>query len=134
MTYPPIVPYLAVSDADAAIAFYKRAFGAEERMRVPRPNDARVMHAEVAIAGGLVMLADGAPEIGFAAPRAGEAVPVGLMTALATPDLVDATFARAVEAGARAETEPHDAPWGARFAGVVDPFGHRWWLHAPLPA
>jgi Glyoxalase/Bleomycin resistance protein/Dioxygenase superfamily len=78
--YPTIVPYLAVSDAAAAIDFYKRAFGAEEKMRVPGENRG-IMHAEVLINGGLIMLTDSAPEQGFPAPNAGELVPSGLWCA-----------------------------------------------------
>jgi PhnB protein len=129
--YPTIVPYLAVSDAAAAIDFYKRAFGAQEKMRVPGENRG-IMHAEVLINGGLVMLTDSAPEMGFPAPNPGDRVPVGIMVAWTKPAEVDAVFARAVEAGGTAETEPRDEPWGSRFAGVIDPFGQRWWLHAPL--
>lgn len=127
--YPPIVPYLAVADAAAAIDFAVAAFGAEVVTRVPRP-DGRVMHAELRLNGGMVMLADSAPEHGFAAPAEGRPVPVGLMVRWPGPEEVDQVFARAVAAGGRPETEPRDEPWGARFAGVVDPSGHRWWLYA----
>jgi PhnB protein len=130
-SYPTIVPYLAVADAAAAIDFYKRAFGAEERMRVPGPDRA-VMHAEILVNGGLVMLTDSAPQVGFPAPAPGEKVPVGIMVAWPTPADVDAIHARAVAAGAGSETEPRDEPWGARFAAVTDPYGQRWWFHAPL--
>jgi len=130
-SYPTIVPYLAVADAAAALDFYKRAFGAEERMRVPGPDRA-VMHAEILVNGGLVMLTDGAPQVGFPAPASGDKVPVGIMVAWSTPMDVDAMHARAVAAGASSEIEPRDEPWGARFAAVTDPYGQRWWLYAPL--
>jgi PhnB protein len=109
--------------------FYKRAFGAEEKMRLPGENRG-IMHAEILINGGLIMLTDSAPEMGFPAPKQGDQVPVGIMVCWSKPADVDAIFANAVAAGAAAETEPRDEPWGARFAGVIDPFGHRWWLHA----
>lgn len=131
--YPTIVPYLSVSDADRAIAFYKQAFGAEEKLRVPGPNRP-VMHAEILVNGGLIMLTDASPEIGFPAPSKGDQVPVGIMVAWPEPRDVDSIFARAIAAGGTSQTEPRDEPWGARFAAVLDPFGHRWWLHAPLPA
>lgn len=130
--YPTIVPYLAVADADAAIAFYKAAFGAEEKIRVPGPEGRGIMHAEVLINGGHVMLTDPSPENGFVPPAEGARAPVGIMVQWSRPEEVDAIFHRAVAAGGIAETEPRDEPWGARFAGVVDPFGQRWWLHAPL--
>lgn len=129
--YPTIVPYLAVSDCPGAIEFYKRAFGAEEKMRVPGENRA-IMHAEILINGGLVMLTDSAPEVGFPAPSKGDRVPVGIMVGWARPEDVDAAFARAVAAGGTVETEPRNESWGARFAAVTDPYGQRWWLHAPL--
>jgi PhnB protein len=132
--YPPIVPYLAVRDAAAAIDFYIRAFGAEEKLRVPGENGRGIMHAEVRIGAGTVMLTDPAPSLGFNPPAPGERAPVGIMVALPTPAEVDALFRRATEAGGEPETEPRDEPWGARFAGIVDPWGHRWWLHAPLQA
>ena len=46
------------------------------------------------------------------------------------PADVDRLFAQALAAGGTAETEPRDEPWGARFAGILDPYGHRWWLFA----
>jgi uncharacterized glyoxalase superfamily protein PhnB len=131
-TYPPIVPYLAVEDADRAIDFYKAAFGAEERMRMPSADGASVMHAELLVRGGYLMLANASPDKNFRAPRPGEVPPLGLMLAYDVADEVDSAFRRAVELGARVETEPTDADWGSRFAGIIDPFGHRWWLHAPI--
>jgi PhnB protein len=131
--YPTIVPYLAVADAAAAIDFYTSAFGAEEKMRVPGAERG-IMHAEVLINGGLIMLTDSAPEVGFPAPRAGDQVPVGIMVCWDRPADVDAIYARAISAGGTPETPPRDEPWGARYAAVRDPFGQRWWLHAALDA
>jgi PhnB protein len=130
--YPTIVPYLAVADAAAAIAFYESAFGAEEKMRVPGAERG-IMHAEVLINGGLIMLTDSAPDLGFPAPRPDDQVPVGIMVRWDRPAEVDAIYARAIAAGGTSETEPRDEPWGARYVAVRDPFGQRWWLHAPLP-
>src|SRR5829696_5938425 len=115
---------LSVSDAGAAIDFYKQAFGAEEKMRVPGPNRP-VMHAEILINGGLVMLTDSSPEVGFPAPSKGDQVPVGIMVAWPEPGDVDVIFTRAVAAGGTSQTEPRDEPCGARFAAVLDPFHHR---------
>ena len=85
------------------------------------------MHAEILINGGLVMLTDFAPQVGFPAPAPGESVPVGIMVAWPKPEDVDAIHARAVAAGAASNTEPRDEPWGpARFAAVTDPYGQRW--------
>ena len=130
--YPPIVPYLAVGDAAAAIAFYQAAFGAEEKLRVPGEGGRNVMHAEITINGGMIMLTDAVPEHNFPGPSPDAPVPVGLMLAWPLPDDVDRIFAKAVSLGAKAETQPREEPWGARFAAVTDPWGQRWWLHAPL--
>jgi predicted enzyme related to lactoylglutathione lyase len=121
------VPYLAVSDARAAIDWYADVFGAElvgEPIVMP---DGRIGHAELALAGGIVYLADAHPEIGVTAPRPGEAT-VSLMLPV---DDADAVRARAIGAGARGDREPYDG-YGERNAWIVDPFGHRWGLHSPL--
>jgi PhnB protein len=129
--YPPMMPYLAVADADAAIDFYCRAFGATEKLRVPG-KDRKVMHAEVRIGEALIMLTDSAPELGFPAAQPGDKVPVGLMVQWRSPADVDRLHDQAVAAGAVSDTAPRDEPWGARYAALRDPFGHRWWLFAML--
>src|SRR4051812_5136848 len=63
MEYPAgIVPHLIVSDANAAIEFYKRAFGAEETMRMPAPDGRRIMHAQMRIGPSTIFLNDDFPE------------------------------------------------------------------------
>jgi uncharacterized glyoxalase superfamily protein PhnB len=131
--YPPFVPYLSVADADAAIDFYRRAFGATEKLRVPG-SDRRIMHAELVVGEALIMLTDSAPEVGFPAAEADQQVPVGLMVQWPSAAEVDRLHEQAVSAGGTSETAPRDEPWGARYAAVRDPFGHRWWLFAMLPA
>jgi PhnB protein len=130
--YPPIVPYLLVPDGAAALDFLARAFGAEERMRVPGADGRGVMHAEVTVGTGLVMLAEPPrDEAGAYPPPAGPS-PVGIMVQLGAPADVERLHERAVAEGGTSEIAPRDEAWGARFAGIVDPSGHRWWLHAPL--
>ena len=120
--YPTVIPYLAVDDASAAIDFYKRAFGAKERVRMPMP-DGKVMHAELEIGDSLVMLSDPFPQSSYKTPTDASATTVGIF--LYTED-VDATHKQAVEAGATSEQEPENMFWGDRFARVTDPFGHSW--------
>src|SRR3954469_11264179 len=67
--YPQVTPYLAIDGAAAAIEFYKKAFGATERMRFDAPGG-RIGHAEIEIEGGLIMLADAHAEIDFRSPVA----------------------------------------------------------------
>jgi PhnB protein len=133
-----VTPYLTVKGAADAIAFYRKAFGASEITRMPAQDGKRLMHAAISIKGGTVMLADeflehadyGAPP----APSADRPPPVAVAIACDAPADVDATFRQAVEAGCKSTVDPQDMFWGARFAMLRDPFGHRWMLNAPLPA
>jgi uncharacterized glyoxalase superfamily protein PhnB/DNA-directed RNA polymerase specialized sigma24 family protein len=117
-----VVPYLAVADARRALEWYVEAFAARHRGEPIVMPDGRVGHAELEIAGGVLMLADEFPDIGVAAPRRGESASVTLHISV---DDVDALTRRAVAAGATLERPPADYPYG-RNAVVRDPFGHRW--------
>ena len=122
--YHSLTPYLAVRGAAKAMDFYRRAFGAEEVVRMAAP-DGSVMHGEMRIGDSMFMLGEAAPERGAHAPQDFSPVgsPVGV---LIYTDDVDALFARAVEAGAEVEEAPQDMFWGDRYGKLVDPFGHRW--------
>jgi PhnB protein len=120
--YHSVTPYLAVHDAAAALEFYKQAFGARERMRMPAPGG-RVGHAEIEIGGSCIMLADEYPEIGFRSPRAIGGTPVNLH--LYVED-VDAVMAQALAAGAKEVRPVKDQFYGDRTGSVEDPFGHVW--------
>jgi PhnB protein len=138
MAKPPGVqgtnPYLTVKGAADAIALYKEAFGAKENTRMPAQDGKRLIHADLSINGGTVMLSDEFQEHGGpAAPTATKPASVAIAIQYAKPAEVDATFHRAVEAGCKSTMEPSDTFWQARFAMLVDPFGHRWMLNAPLP-
>ncbi|MDG3007491.1 VOC family protein [Paludisphaera mucosa] len=120
-----ITPYLAFNGAAEAIEFYKKAFGAEELVRMPFPGpDGQMVvgHAELKIGDSMVMLGMACPEQGSVAPGGGGA---SVSIHLYVPD-VDAVFARAIEAGGTAAMPPTDMPWGDRFGKLVDPFGHHW--------
>jgi predicted enzyme related to lactoylglutathione lyase len=123
-------PHLAVSDARRALAWYVEALGARPRGEPIVMPDGRIGHAELDLAGGVLMVADEFPEIGVVAPRAGEGAAVTLHLNVGD---VDAVTARAVGAGAGLERPPADHPYG-RNAVVRDPFGHRWMLSSePAP-
>jgi PhnB protein len=66
--YHSVTPYLIVKGADRAIDFYKKVFGASERMRMDGPNGT-VGHAEIEIDGSAIMLADEFPDMGFRSPQ-----------------------------------------------------------------
>lgn len=123
-----VIPYLAVRAADRALAWYAEVLGARLRGEPIMMGDGRIGHAELEIAGGVLYLADEHPEIGVAAPQPGAAT-VSLVLPVAD---VDEVAARAAEAGGQLTRPPYDGH-GLRNATVVDPFGHRWMLQAPLP-
>jgi PhnB protein len=120
--YPVVAPYLIVSGAAAAIDFYKQIFGATERMRMDAPGG-KVGHAELLIGGCLIMLADEFPDMGAVGPKTVGGSPVTLH--LYVED-VDATVARAVDAGAMVTRPVETKFYGDRSGGLTDPFGHAW--------
>ena len=120
-----LIPYLAVRDARAAIAWYGEAFGARI-VGEPYQDGDRIGHAELEVAGATVYLADEYPELGLAGPEDGR---VSVSLHLVVPD-VDAAVDRAVQTGAVLTRPIDDAPYG-RTGVVVDPYGHRWMLQTP---
>ncbi len=120
--YSSVTPYLVVSGAAAAIEFYSAVLGAKETMRMDAP-EGRIGHAEIKIGDSIVMLADEAPDYDALAPGTVGGTPVSLMVYV---DDVDATFARAIENGARQTQPVDDKFYGDRSGGFEDPFGHRW--------
>ncbi|HJR26950.1 MAG TPA: VOC family protein [Acidimicrobiales bacterium] len=120
--YPRVIPYLAVDGAAAAIDFYTSVLDAKERMRMPGPAD-KIGHAELEIGDSIVMLADEFPEVGNRGPRSIGGSPVSIMVYV---EDVDATFAKALAAGAT-ETQPlEDKFYGDRSGAFEDPWGHAW--------
>jgi uncharacterized glyoxalase superfamily protein PhnB len=120
-----LTPHLVVNGAAEAIEFYKRAFGAEEIARMPFPGkngQTKLGHAELRISDSKLYLADEFPDYGSVGPSGGRS-PVTIH--LYVTD-ADATFARAVEAGATVSMPLADMFWGDRFGKLVDPFGHHW--------
>jgi len=121
-TQATLTPHIVCADAAQAIEFYKRAFGAEEQMRLPGP-DGKLMHAAVRIGGSMLMLVDENAAWGALGPLALKGTPVTLHLQVAD---VDAVVAQAVAAGAKLTLPVDDMFWGDRYGQVEDPFGHRW--------
>jgi uncharacterized glyoxalase superfamily protein PhnB len=119
-----VFPYLRTRDGNAAIKFYKEAFGATEDFRLMEPGG-RIGHAELKFGTMTVMVSDEYPEYGIHAPQA--AVPTGSAVHLHVSD-VDALAERAVKAGATLVMPPQDQFYGERTARLKDPFGHEWLL------
>lgn len=126
--YNTLQPYLYIRNCTAAIEFYKTAFGATERMRMTRP-DGCIAHAEMQLGDCCVMMADEHPNIGVYSPAHYGGSPVSLHFYV---EDCDATFRQAIAAGAMQKREPADQPYGDRMAGIIDPFGHTWWIAGPM--
>jgi len=135
-TQKQIVPYLTVSDGNAAIAFYKKGLGAKEIQRMPAEDKKRLMHAEVEINGHSLYLSDDFPEYTGGAARTPEKLggtPFSIFVQLTAPKEVDQWIAKAAKAGANVTMPAADQFWGDRFGQITDPFGHSWSFGAPLP-
>ncbi len=120
--YPRVTPYLIVDGAAAAIDFYRSVLGASERMRLPMP-DGRVGHAELQLGDSIIMLADENPDMDIRGPASIGGTPVSMHVYVEDSD---ATFDRALEAGAKALRPVEDRFYGDRSGQFEDPFGHRW--------
>ena len=120
--YHTLTTFLAFDDASAAIDFYKKAFGATERMRMEAPGG-KIGHAELEIGDSLLMLADSFPQSHTRPPKALGGTTGGVFMYV---EDVDATVQRALDAGATVKMEVTDQFWGDRFGTIEDPFGHSW--------
>lgn len=122
--YHTLTPYLNIKGAMAAIEFYKKAFGAKENARIMMP-DGSIAHAEIEIGDSKIMLAEENLQWGNKSPQTIGGSPVCLC--LYVTD-VDATFAKALEAGAKVTGEMvvKDQFYGDRTGSLTDPFGHMW--------
>jgi PhnB protein len=120
--YSVMTPYLAIDGAAAAIEFYKKAFGATERMRMEAPGG-KIGHAEIDIAGGVIMLADEYPDIEFRGPQSRGGTTVIIHVYVTD---VDAFCDRAVRAGATLVRAVADQFYGDRSGQLRDPYGHMW--------
>jgi len=121
--YHTATPYLSVKNAGEAIDFYKSAFGAEEIVRMSGPDGKSVMHAEIKIGNSMLMIADEFPQAEVKSPKTLGGTSVNIF--LYVQD-ADATFQKAVNAGAKVTMPPTDMFWGDRYGKVVDPYGHSW--------
>lgn len=120
--YHTATPYLTLDDCARAIDFYKRAFGAQEIMRMDTPHG-KIGHAELKIGDSAIMLTDEMPGCESRSPKSLGGTTGSIF--LYVTD-VDAAYKRAVDAGAKADMPPADMFWGDRFGKLTDPFGHSW--------
>jgi PhnB protein len=111
-----VTSYLIVPGVERLIEFLKQAFGGEPGICTRRP-DGTVMHADIRIGDSMIEMGE--------SNETWKARPGSLH--LYVED-VDATYRRALEAGATSLYEPDDKPYGSREAGVEDPSGNYWFL------
>ncbi|MGF1611660.1 MAG: VOC family protein [Kiloniellales bacterium] len=132
-----VIPHLVVEDAAAALEFYKQALGARETMRVPAEDGKRLLHAELQVNGARIYLRDDFPDFREQCGANHVQPPKQMGGTSVTLHLdvedCDAAVKRAETAGATVTMPPEDAFWGARYAQVVDPYGHAWSFAHPLP-
>jgi len=116
-------PNLICHDANEALGFYARAFGAQEIMRALGPDGQKIWHALMKIGDSFIMVADEMPEMGAVSPRTLSGTPVSMF--LYVED-ADALWKQATGAGATVVMEIMDAFWGDRCGTLTDPYGHQW--------
>ncbi len=120
-----ITPHLVIRGAAEAIEFYKKALGAEERMRMASP-DGRITHAELKIGDSILFLADEFPEMGGTCSRSPQSLGATTVTLMLYVPDVDTAFKRAIDAGAKSVMPVADMFWGDRYGTITDPYGHTW--------
>ena len=126
--YGTVTPYLIIGGANDAIEFYKKVFGATERMRIGGPGGI-LGHAEIQIGDSVIMLADEFPDMGFKSPKSYGGTPVSTCLYV---EKVDEVFALAVSEGAEVLKPVENQFYGDRSGTVVDPFGHVWTISSRI--
>jgi PhnB protein len=121
-----ISPWLSVRNSQAAVTFYKSAFGAVEVFRLEAPDGALV--ARLSIQGAEFWISDESPENGNFSP---ETLGGGTVRMIITVSDPDSMFSMALTAGAK-EVSPVNEEHGWRSGRLSDPFGHHWEIGRPL--
>jgi uncharacterized glyoxalase superfamily protein PhnB len=114
-----VTPQLIVEGATEAIAFYQKAFGAEEITRAPDPSGQKIWHCALKIGNAQIFVNDNFPEMGSQPTKTDLWI---------YSDRVDAAFKRAVDAGCTVTMPLSDMFWGDRMGGLSDKWGNRWML------
>jgi PhnB protein len=115
--YPNVTPYLVNEGVDRVIRFLRQAFGAAEKFPPMKRPDGAIMHAQMRVGDSVIMMGEASSDY-----------PPMPSTFYVYVEDVDATYRRAIQAGAFSVTEPRDQFYGDRSAGVRDPAGNCWWI------
>ena len=121
--FTTVTPYIRVAEAGLA-DFLAQVFDAQETFSGRGGGGG--MHREVRVADSMIMIGEGETAGG------GGVMPIRPMAFHVFVKDVDATFRRALAAGARSLGEPADRPYGERAGFVADPFGNHWYIATPL--
>lgn len=116
--YHSLTPYLMVEEADRALEFYKKAFGAKEIMRTKTPHG-EIGHCEMQIGDSRFMFSGLFGNMEKTHPNSSSSL-------LIYVDNVDEFFKRALSAGAIEINPVADQFYGDRMGSLKDPFGHLW--------
>jgi PhnB protein len=118
-----ITPGFSVQGAAKVLEFLQKAFGGEVVDRYDMPGGI-IAHAELRIGDSVVMFGEAMPDKGFGA------MPASLSLYVENGSAVDATYKRALAAGATSVMEPANAFYGYRSATLQDPGGNKWTICA----
>ena len=124
-----IVPYLSVTDAEQAVAFYSRVFDIAPHLLLNMP-DGRVMHCEFRLGNARFFLSEELPEHG-GTPSPARLGATSVAIHLYVDDC-DALVETMKNNDSTVLMAPTDMFWGERFARVRDPFGHEWGITTRL--
>jgi PhnB protein len=120
--YPQVTPYLHVDGANAAIDFYGKVLGAQERFRMDGP-EGTIGHAELQLGDSIIMLSDEFPDRDVRGPKSVGGTPVTISVYV---EDVDSVFEAALAEGATELRAVENQFYGDRTGQFEDPFGHRW--------
>jgi PhnB protein len=120
--YPQVTPYLHVDGANAAIDFYGKVLGAQERFRMDGP-EGTIGHAELQLGDSIIMVSDEFPDRDVRGPKSVGGTPVTISVYV---EDVDSVFETALAEGATELRAVENQFYGDRTGQFEDPFGHRW--------
>ena len=120
--FTTLTPYIVVSNAVEAIAFYEKAFGAKRRC-VSNTPDGKVMNAQVVFGDSVLMLNDEFPEFGAVGPQ--KEVPLPFTIHISCTD-IDNQWQQAVDAGCEVTMPLELQFWGDKYGQLKCPYGYSW--------
>lgn len=127
-TYTGAVPYLTIKEADKALDFYKKVFGAEEKTRYVGPNG-KIFHAEMRIGRATIYMTEEHLEFGARSPTTTGGTSTSVILFF---EDVDAVAAKVTAAGCSFMMPVSNMFWGDRSGCFIDPFGHSWMIQTHI--